>query len=172
MPTDRSRGAHRDSNSGRLSVRLSPRLLARVASAVEDGPYHSRSQLVRAALHLLLAPADPVRADGSGESSGAERARPDDREDVCVGAIREVFPAADGDDAPRAEVTVVDRRRGARPATHTFVYDADRASRTVRFRTYEPPAGLTREGATSIGALRERAEAALAARNWRVDDPG
>lgn len=166
MPTDRSHGASPDSNSAKLSARLSPRLLARVSDAVEDGPYHSRSHLVRTALQLLLTPTDRVPESESADS----RTRSAATESVRVGAINEELPAEGS--PPRVAVEVVDDDAGgADPATHTFVYDLDRTTRTATVRTYDPPPRLTHEQATSLGSLRDLADEALAARNWRVEAP-
>ncbi len=91
MSTDRSHGAARDSNSAKLSARLSPRLLDRVSSAVEDGPYHSRSHLVRTALRLLLASPEAVRGRGPPETDGSSAPEGKSR------AVAGESPAAAGD---------------------------------------------------------------------------
>lgn len=162
MGTDRSQGASPDSNSGKLSARVSPRLLARVEEAVEDGPYHSRSHFVRTALQLLLPAHGSVRsrpgADGDHETG---------IDGVRLGSVRE---APSGERPPHLTVEVVDDR-GSNPATHTFVYGMDRIERTAILRSYDPPTRLTHEQATSLGTLRDIATTALAARNWHVDGP-
>lgn len=171
MSTDRSQGASRESNSGRLSVRLSPRLLSRIGAAVEDGPYHSRSHLVRAALQLLLPPADDRRSWRSQDPPEVACRKKASTDEIRVRAIHEVFP--DEERSPRLKVEVVDGRDRGSPATHTFVYDVDRSSRSVSLRTYEPPSRLTHERIGSLGVLRELARETLEARNWRVQgSPG
>ncbi|PSP80248.1 hypothetical protein BRC81_03430 [Halobacteriales archaeon QS_1_68_20] len=170
MSTDRSHGAARDSNSAKLSARLSPRLLSRVAAAVEDGPYHSRSHLVRTALHLLLASPGGVR-DGRG-AGGSEQSQSRTTPDgVHLASVREAFRPDGSGDAAVLTVEVRDGRNGDASGTHTFVYDADRFARTATLRTYDQPERLDHEQATSVGAVRALADAALDARNWRLSDP-